>query len=367
MPDGVSCLAPVAETAAVVSQIRDHIDQRRQRDERAAATPAPTEAVLPFRGIIGQSPPIREMLTLVEKVARSQSTIMIYGESGTGKELVARAIHVASDRNPASLVCVNCGALSDSLLESELFGHEKGAYTDAHRTRAGRFELADGGTLFLDEVGNMSEALQVRLLRVLQERQFERVGGTKTIQVDVRFIGATSADLERRVAEGTFRKDLFYRLNVIPISLPPLRDRTEDIPLLAQHFVRRSCSQNGWRVKATSQGLLRQMMRYEWPGNVRQLENVIERMVTLAGERDHLLATDLPPDIQPSAQASPPPTVPLPDEGVDFKTFVSEIERELLLRSLQRTGGNKSQAADLLGMKRTTFIEKLKRFNLFGD
>ena len=260
------------------------------------------------------------------------------------------------------IVSINCGAIPETLLESELFGHVKGAFTGAHQTRIGRFEQADKGTIFLDEIGNMSPSLQVKLLRVLQEREFERVGGTETIKVDVRIIAATSAGLKEMVEQNLFRSDLYYRLNVIPIQLPPLRERREDIPLLARHFIKKFCG--NIETKTVSQDAMKMLMSYSWPGNIRQLENAIERAVALLGLRNIILSSDLPHEIQNSKDNFFLSDIFIPDEGIDLNDRIAVLERELILQSLEKTGGNKNRAAKLLNLKRTTLIEKLRRFDL---
>ena len=316
------------------------------------------------------------LFQLLETVARTNSTILITGDTGTGKEVVARAIHHNSPRRTQRFVALNCSAIPETLLEAELFGHVRGAFTGAVGNRQGRLEQAHKGTLFLDEVGTMSVALQVKLLRVLQEREFERVGDSHTTKVDVRIIAATNSDLSRMVAEGQFREDLFYRLNVIPVHLPSLRERKEDIPLLVQHFFdklreKRDTRPPGERDRerrasdraiAVSQEAMRRLMAYHWPGNVRQLENVIERVVAFTAGRSQIDVGDLPQEIQQSQEMILTSAVELPEDGVDLDAFVANIERELIERSLERTGGNKGQAAKLLHLKRTTLVEKLKRF-----
>ncbi len=306
---------------------------------------------------------MHRVFELVETIAGLTSTVLVQGETGTGKELIAKAIHFNSPRRDQKLVSINCGAIPENLLESELFGHTKGAFTGAVQTRIGRFEQASGGTIFLDEIGTMPLNLQVKLLRVLQEREFERVGGSSTIKVDVRIIAATSADLERMVSEGTFREDLFYRLNVIPVILPPLRERREDIPLLVQAFVSQFCERHNMERKSVSPQVMKALMSFEWPGNVRQLENLMERMVALSGNRTGIVPADLPHQIQAKTQNSTP-FVEIPDEGIDFQTVVTDMERELITQSLRRTNGNKKLAAKLLSLKRTTLIEKIKRIGI---
>ncbi|NPA95811.1 MAG: sigma-54-dependent Fis family transcriptional regulator [Thermodesulfobacteria bacterium] len=322
-----------------------------------------------FDNIIGTSKPMQEVFRLVEKVADTDSTVLITGESGTGKELIAHSIHYASDRKDGPFIPVNCAAIPEELLESELFGHEKGAFTHAIKTRIGRFELANKGTIFLDEIGEMSPSLQVKLLRVLQERKFERVGGVKTISVDIRVVAATNQDLETAVKEGRFREDLYYRLNVIPIHVPPLRERRSDIPLLAKYFLEKYCKGKRKGVQGISDEAMEILVRYDWPGNVRELENIIERMVILANG-DIITKEDLPLQIVEKAGCSPGflavsgEAMEFPDEGLSLSQAVSELEKTLILKALERTGGVKNRAAKLLKMNRTTLIEKMKKLGL---
>ena len=277
------------------------IEQRRLKSENAWLREQ-LQQRYSFEGIVGRSRAMRDLFQTLETVARTASTILITGETGTGKEVVARAIHHASPRRGQRFVALNCSAIPENLLEAEIFGHVRGAFTGAIGTRQGRLEQAHRGTLFLDEVGTMSMPLQMKLLRVLQEREFERVGDNQTIKVDVRVIAATNADLGRMVAEGGFREDLYYRLNVIPVTLPPLRDRREDIPLLVQHFLQKFCNEAGRPVMTVSQAAMRPLMTYAWPGNVRQLENAMERAVALSGPRTQIEIGDLPPDIQQASE-----------------------------------------------------------------
>ena len=311
-----------------------------------------------FEGILGRSRPMRALFQMLETVARSTSTILVTGETGTGKEIVARAIHHNSPRRANRFVALNCSAIPETLLEAELFGHVRGAFTGAVGTRQGRFEQAHKGTLFLDEVGMMSVALQMKVLRALQEREFERVGDNQTIKVDVRVIAATNSDLSRMVAEGTFREDLYYRINVIPIELPPLRERRDDIPILVTHFLDKFAPGGAIHV---SQSAMRALMAYHWPGNVRQLENAVERAVALGAGRQEVDSEDLPPEVQGSPQAAPAPFVEFPEEGLDLPGYLASVERDLVHRALDRTGGNRNKAADLLRVKRTTLVEKLRR------
>ena len=337
------------------------IEQRRLKSENAWLREQ-LQQRYSFEGIVGRSRVMRDLFQTLETVARTASTILVSGETGTGKEVVARAIHHASPRRGQRFVALNCSAIPENLLEAEIFGHVRGAFTGAIGTRQGRLEQAHRGTLFLDEVGTMSMPLQVKLLRVLQEREFERVGDNQTIKVDVRVIAATNADLGRMVADGSFREDLYYRLNVIPVTLPPLRDRREDIPLLVQHFLQKFCNEVGRPVMTVSQAAMRSLMTNAWPGNVRQLENAMERAVALSGSRTQIEIGDLPPDIQQASDAGDwIPGLALPDDGLDFDAFISRIEHEVIRRALERTGGNKAAAANVLNLKRTTLVEKLKR------
>jgi DNA-binding NtrC family response regulator len=333
------------------------LEQRRLRSENAYLR-AQLQERRGLKGIVGSSGPMRRLAQLVETVAQTSATILITGETGTGKEVVARAIHQTSPRRDHHFVALNCGAIPETLLEAELFGHAKGAFTGAIGTRQGRIEQADKGTLFLDEVGTMSTGLQMKLLRVLQEREFERVGDNRTIKVDVRIVAATNSDLAKMVQEGTFREDLYYRLNVIAVPVPPLRERKDDIPLLAQHFIEQFCPDDPR--PTLSQEAMRHLMGYAWPGNVRQLENAVERAVALAGVRAEIELSDLPPEVQ----VSPVPIVPtvdFPEGGVNLPGIVAEIERDLITRALARAQNNRADAARMLGLKRTTLVERLKR------
>ena len=338
------------------------LEQRRLKSENAYLR-SQLEQRYRFEGIIGRSRVMRDLFQLLETVAGTTSTILVTGETGTGKELVARAIHHNSPRKAYRFVALNCSAIPETLLEAQLFGHVRGAFTGAVDTRPGRLEQANRGTLLLDEVGTMSPALQMKLLRVLQEREFERVGDSHTIRVDVRVIAATNSDLGRLVKEGRFREDLYYRLNVILIQLPPLRDRKEDVPLLVNHFLERfGRDQVPPRPAMTvSQQAMRRLMSYGWPGNVRQLENALERAVALSSGRSQIELGDLPPEIQETVEAPLPRQIALPEEGMDFQEYIRSIERELIQQSLERADGNKGQAARLLNLKRTTLVEKLKR------
>jgi DNA-binding NtrC family response regulator len=315
--------------------------------------------------VVGDSDAMRRVLEFVEKVADSDSTVLIQGESGTGKELVARMLHFNSSRRDRPLVPVNCGAIPENLLESELFGHEKGAFTGASHTRMGRFELAHGGTIFLDEVAEMPLPLQVKLLRVLQERSFERIGGAKTITVDVRIIAATNQDLEQAVREKRFRHDLYYRLNVIPISIPPLRERRSDIPLLVEHFIARFNRTKQTTVQGVDPDALRTLTAYRWPGNIRELENMIERLVVLK-KSGTITVADLPDKIAPQALSTVPTEscVHFSQQGINLVKELDQYETRLIAEALRQAKGITSRAAQLLQLNRTTLVEKLKRKGL---
>lgn len=325
--------------------------------------------------IVGKSRPILSLFETIEKVADSNATILIQGESGTGKELAARAIHQLSDRSGKNFVPVNCGAIPEDLLESELFGHVKGSFTGAYANRIGRFEMADKGTLFLDEIGDMKASLQVKLLRVLQSREIEPVGSTRSHKVDVRIIAATNKNLEELVASKDFREDLYYRLSVIPITMPQLRQRRDDIPLLIHSFLTRFNSERRHLVKGFSREALDLLCNYDWPGNVRELENLVERLVTLKNS-GFITPDDLP---EKYLQASPvrageqlivmQANDELPPDGICLNSAVDAFERNLITQALKRTSGNKKEAAELLNLKRTTLIEKLKKKNMIfsGD
>jgi len=354
-------------------------------------------------GIIGKSPTLTDVFRVMAKVAPTDSTILVTGESGTGKELLVRALHSQSLRSQKPFVPINCGAIPHELLESELFGHEKGAFTHAIRSKPGRFELADGGTIFLDEIGEMDISLQVKILRVLQEKEIERVGGSGPKKVDVRVIAATNRDLEKEVLGGQFREDLYYRLNVIPLHLPPLRERSCDILLLARHFLQRFCERRQRSILSLSEEAARALLAYQWPGNVRELENFMERLSILVDE-DSIRFDDLPQKILGSippleelpplpdeaaghtvsapvpattVQPAEPRTNPASDNspnvfvwptlkdmehyGMGLREFLEAMEDRLLDEALSQADGVKNQAAELLGIKRTTLIEKLKK------
>jgi len=315
-----------------------------------------------FENIVGSSKALRGVLDLVTKVADSDATVLVTGESGTGKELIARAVHYNSPRADRMLVTVNCGAIPEELLESELFGHVRGAFTSAVNQREGRFSLADGGTIFLDEIGDMSPNLQVKLLRVLQDRTFEPVGSSKTVTVDVRVVAATNQNLEQAIRERRFREDLFYRLNVFPIEVPALRERPEDVPLLAQHFLEQANEQKGKRVEGIHPQALDLLCAHPWPGNVRELENLMERMVILCSE-GLIEPGDLP--VAFHDREAPTVAVPhLPPSGLSFRAVVEDFETDLIVQALEQTHWNKNQAARLLGLNRTTLLEKIKKKGL---
>jgi DNA-binding NtrC family response regulator len=312
--------------------------------------------------VIGESPAMREVLEMVQQVAPARTTVLLQGESGTGKELIAKVIHQLSPRSRQPMVTVHCAALSPTLLESELFGHEKGAFTGAHERRVGRFEQAQGGTLFLDEIGEIDATVQIKLLRFLGERTFERVGSNKTLTADVRLIAATNKNLEELVAAGTFREDLYFRLKVVPIVLPSLQDRKEDIPLLAQTFTNEFAKENEKPVKGFTSDAMDLLLAYRWPGNVRELRSAIERAVVLC-RGDRIGSRDLPPSVRElrppggAGRAMAGPQVPLP-------STVKEAEKELIIRALKETDGNRTLAAKKLGMSRRTLHRKLHTYNL---
>jgi len=304
-------------------------------------------------------------IRLVRRLANSSLPFLLLGETGVGKDTLARAIHAESDRRAGPFIAFNCAAIPETLIDSELFGYGSGAFTGARREgNPGRVVEADGGTLFLDEIGDMPPALQTRLLRIIESNEVTPLGSGKARQVNIRIVAATNTDLRKLVKEGTFREDLFYRLNVIPVTLPALRQRREDIPLLAQHFVRKSCTDNNIPLKTVAQDALRALMAYDWPGNIRQFENAIEHAVAMAAAKSEIGADVLPDDVRERAGSMLVPSVAIPDEGVNFTSLVTQLERELILRCLEKTGGNKRQAARLLNLSRTTFIDKLNRLNL---
>ena len=316
--------------------------------------------------IVWQSEEMQEIFDLIERISDTDSNVLITGESGTGKELLAHAIHNASLRRKHRMIAVNCGAIPEDLLESELFGHVKGAFTGAITSRIGRFELANGGTIFLDEIGDMSPGLQTKILRVLQERNFEPIGSSETKSVDVRVICATNRNLEKAITEGSFREDLFYRINVIPIKLPPLRKRREDIGLLIDYFIAQFNKKQNRNITGISETSKNLLLNYPWPGNIRELENLLERVVIIKGEGE-IEPKDLPERYHSIVKTTVTPDVPRPiisNEGVDFNHLISEFENNLIIQALNRTNWNKKHAADLLGLNRTTLVEKVKKKNL---
>jgi DNA-binding NtrC family response regulator len=316
-----------------------------------------------YDNLVGTSNAIKNIYELIEKVADTDGTVLISGASGTGKELIARAIHYNSSRSDRPLVVINCGAIPEELLESELFGHEKGAFTGAYKSRIGRFEMANGGTIFLDEIGEMSPALQVKLLRVLQEKKFERVGGTKTIHVDVRIIAATNKNLTTAINKGKFREDLYYRLNVIPMKVPPLKQRKSDIPLLTDHFLKKF--QKGAKKKITgfSPEVTDAMLKYDWPGNVRELENVIKRLTILCDD-EIVTVDDLPEHIPHKGRGDRVVEEDFLEKGETLHDAVEDYEKRLILGALERSDWVKTKAAKLLNINRTTLVEKIKKQNL---
>ena len=317
------------------------------------------ESTRTIPNIIGENPKIREMYRIINKIAPTSSTVLIYGESGTGKELVARAIHEGSSRKSNPFLAINCAAIPETLIESELFGHEKGSFTGANAREIGIFEAADSGTVFLDEVGEMNVAMQAKLLRALQEKEIRRVGGKTNIPIDVRIVAATNKDLEKEIRRGTFREDLFYRLNVIRITLPPLRERGSDIVTLAEHFVRKYSQSSGIPLKGISKGALKILMNYAWPGNVRQLESVIERGMLLA-EGEQIEPQDLPAEVRGELSATGSFQFDLPPEGISFE----ELERDLILKAMDRSGWVINKAAPLLGLSYKTLQYRLDKFGI---
>jgi two-component system response regulator PilR (NtrC family) len=316
-----------------------------------------------FANIIGKSKAMQEVYNLIEKVAASKVNVLVTGESGTGKELVARAIHYNSERRDRPFVAINCGAIPENLLESELFGHEKGAFTGAVQQKQGLFEVADGGTLFLDEIAELPPMMQVKLLRVIQEHEFRRVGGTRDLKVDVRLVAATNKDLGQAVVEEQFREDLYYRLNVIQVGLPPLRDRREDIPLLVSHFLNKLKPD----AEVTIQdNVMRRLVDYHWPGNIRELENTIERCLVL-GRGEEVCEESLPPHIRCKVETAEQSIPTLPEKGLDLDDYLGAIEKDILLKALDRTGGVRKRAAELLGITFRSIRYRLAKFGIEVD
>ncbi len=342
-------------TAEIAAVLRLELERAGQL---AARTPPPRERWRDL--LIGESPAMKSLHSMIRLAGPRRSTVLITGETGTGKEMVARAIHLASGRAGSSMVAVNCAAIPEKLVESELFGHVRGAFTGAVSDRPGRFEQAHRGTIFLDEIGEVPTDIQPKLLRVLQERELQRVGGTTEIQIDARVIAASNQDLEQAVSDKRFREDLLYRLNVVPIVVPPLRDRVSDIPLLADHFIEKLCTREALRTKTLSGDAVRRLMDYRWPGNVRQLEHAIEMAVTLSGERTQLYSGDIQLPGPRAAAAVPQPDVMVSGRGLNLEEMVGRIEQSLIQEALQHFGGNKAKAASSLGIPRTTLLYKLR-------
>ena len=342
--------------------VKNALERRDLRRENLALKEALGQR-FSFEGLIGKSKVMQEVFTMIRKVASSPVRILISGESGTGKELVAKAIHYNSERRDGPFVPINCGAIPENLLESELFGHEKGSFTGAIRQKPGLFETAAGGTLFLDEIGELPTMMQVKLLRVLQENEFRRVGGNKDIKTDVRVLAATNRHLEEAVTAGTFREDLYYRFNVIRIDLPPLRQRREDIPVMVDFFWERFTGQKGVKV---TEDAMRRLIDYSWPGNVRELENVIERAVVLG--HDNVITLDcLPPNLVTGMSGSVTPLTEIPDSGMDLDAYLGEIEKEILIKALARTDGVRKSAAGLLGITFRSIRYRLAKYGLGDD
>lgn len=351
--------APPADLEEVISQARNSFKE--------SATRPMLDARPWRRTLVGNCPAIERLAEAISLIAERRSTILITGETGTGKEVVARAIHEASGRK-GNLISLNCTALPETLLEAELFGHTKGAFTGAQQSRTGRFEAAQKGTIFLDEIGDMPLELQAKLLRVLQEREIQRLGSSDSIPIDVRVIAATNADLLSKVEDGRFREDLYFRLNVVPIHLPPLRERFADLPMLARHFVAKICALEDLEEKHLSRAALARLEQHHWPGNIRELENTIERAVALSGRREELIPADfLLPLVMKKmpASAGELSNLTLPESGLDFELIVAGIERNMIDQALRRTNGNKSAAAELLGLKRTTLGAKMRTLRSF--
>lgn len=349
----------------LVHVLRTAIDDRRLRLENSMLK-AQLNDRFRFDRMVGAGPAMAKLFETLRLVAPMQSTVLIQGETGTGKELVARTIHYNSPRHDQPFVAFNAAAIPEGLAEAELFGHTKGAFTGAINARVGRFELADRGTLFIDEVASMPLPLQAKLLRALQEREIERVGTSRPLKINARVVAATNVDLMKLVREGGFREDLYYRLNVVRVQLPPLRSRREDIPILAQHFLRESCQHNQVPHRPISQAAMRLLMRHPWPGNIRQLENAIEHGVAMCGIAPEIAPSMLPDEFQAADPERVVPAITIPDSGISFVSVMSQVERDLILQCLERTGGNRRQAAILLNLSRTTLIDKLQRLGLDG-
>ncbi|MFN3201638.1 MAG: sigma-54-dependent transcriptional regulator [Bradymonadia bacterium] len=344
-------------------QVREKLERHNEilREEVESRYVAPKGAAKgPVKGMVGDSPAMAQVLKTIQRVAPTDSTVYVYGESGTGKELVARALHMASRRASGPFVKVNCGALAESILESELFGHEKGSFTSAHKRKLGRFELADGGTIFLDEIGDISPGIQLKLLRVLQEREFERVGGEDTVKVDVRVVSATNKDLKALVEAGEFREDLFYRLHIIPLTLPPLRDRANDVALLARHFITKLRDRTGSPAKDISEDAVKALRGYPWPGNVRELENVIEQTLVFT-DGEAIEVSDLPAHITGAPSGN---HLMLPDDDRPLPEILDGLEKQLIQRAYDEAGGVKAECARLLGIKTSALYYKLEKYGI---
>ena len=358
-------LGPQATENELLFALEGAVDYRRTRQLALFGAAISHEPWRKF--LVGDSRAIRNVGQIIRMVGPRRCTVLITGETGTGKEMAARALHAAGNRASFPMVALNCSALPENLLEAELFGHVRGAFTGAIHNRIGRFEQANHSTLFLDEVGDMPFDLQAKLLRVLQEREFQRLGSSETIKVDVRVIAASNVDLLERIHEGRFREDLYYRLNVVPLHMPPLRDRVSDVRMLALHFVEKVCQHEDIAAKSLSGETLDRLCRYSWPGNVRQLENSVEMAVAMSGDRHVLYPSDfaLPAEANRRAPAdSLGPLVSLPEDGLDFERTVGRIERQILEQALRKTGGNKKQAAQMLRLKRTTLTAKLRSLEM---
>jgi transcriptional regulator with PAS, ATPase and Fis domain len=351
--------AEAAEAALAAASAPFELPSEAAARREALGERAPVGRPASMHGVVGSAAPLIDVFSVVDRVADTDCTVLITGESGTGKELVARGVHAQSPRRNGPFVAVNCGAIPEALLESELFGHARGAFTGAHQTKVGRIGVADRGTLFLDEIGELSLGLQVKLLRVLQSREYSPVGDTRVLKADVRVVAATNMDLEKAVAEGNFRQDLYYRLNVIMLHVPELKRRASDIPELVEHFMATAREKTGRQITQISRAAMQLLMDHSWPGNVRELENTIERaMLLCAGDR--IEPTDLPVKVR--GLGAPGRNSPkLPDAGIDLRAAVESYENDLIRQALDRTGWNKNRAAHLLKLNRTTLVEMMKR------
>ena len=350
----------------------DHLDMLIQRALRSRDIEAENQQLreqldnkFGLESLVGNAPVMHEMFDMIRQASPTQATVLVQGESGTGKELVAHAIHRLSTRAKGPFIAVHCAALSDTLLESELFGHEKGAFTGAASRRKGRFELADGGTLFLDEISEFSPSVQVKLLRVLEERRFERVGGDTPVEVDIRLIAATNRNLRAWVEEGKFREDLFFRLDVVNITLPPLRERLDDIPVLCSHFIREFAEKNNRTIDGITADAVAQLAAYRWPGNVRELRNTIEKMVVLS-RGDRLTARDIPPNIRSEVKAAPVASQSAAATLVPANASLADTERAMIFKAIEQQGGSRTKAAEALGISRRTLHRKLKQYEEEG-